>query len=111
MVTQEQITEALEQVKQIVESIDMEQVDAELEQHLSNTHYNIQIGITKTGTKTHMIYANRPWCAIDGGWNTGRSNIIKSMQVEYSEIENTIENMDMCKKCMCGIQRVINHYA
>ena len=34
-VTQEQIQEALQKVKTIVESIDMEQVDAELEQHLN----------------------------------------------------------------------------
>lgn len=34
-VTQEQIQEALEKIKTIVESIDMEQVDAELENHLN----------------------------------------------------------------------------
>lgn len=57
MVTQEQITEALEQVKQIVESIDMEQVDAELEQHL-NTKLTSGIDWTTIERDTEIQVSN-----------------------------------------------------
>ena len=63
-----------------------------------NTTTTIEIGTTKTGTKVHRLYQNRPSCAIDGGWNTGRANITSSMTVAINDIATTIEDMDVCKK-------------
>jgi hypothetical protein len=82
-------------------------------QPMNTTVTSIEIGTTKTGTKTHLLYSNRPWCAVDGAniHATHRNNITASMTVEISEIETTIENMDMCKKCMAGINSVITHHA
>lgn len=78
---------------------------------MTTTTTTIEIGTTKTGTKTHYIYQNRPACQIDGGWNTGRANITASMPVQIGELATTIENMDMCKKCMKTIHSIITHYA
>lgn len=75
-----------------------------------NTTTTIEIGTTKTGTKVHRLYQNRPSCAIDGGWNTGRANITSSMTVEFSEIATTIEDMDVCKKCIREINSIVSKY-
>jgi hypothetical protein len=78
---------------------------------MNHTATTVEIGTTKTGTKTHLMYQNRPSCSIDGGWNTGRANITKSMTVQISELADTVEGMDVCNKCVRSINRIIKNHA
>jgi hypothetical protein len=72
-----------------------------------STARTTSIGTTRTGTKMHIAYKNRRWCAGDYTHSTRNFGVItNTTEIDDTQIADAVAGMDVCEKCAIEINHI-----